>query len=94
MKRHLPNAKLAILEGAETHLHIISEPEKTLEAIEEFISDWNTESVGSATASPQSSFGCCWGKVLSQTKTTTLRKSYSWNREIVKRGIGYGRRRE
>jgi 3-oxoadipate enol-lactonase len=39
MKTHLPNAKLAILEGVETHLHIILKPEKTLEAVEEFISD-------------------------------------------------------
>ncbi len=37
IKDHLPNAKLVILEGIVTHLHTISTPEKTWEAIEEFI---------------------------------------------------------
>jgi pimeloyl-ACP methyl ester carboxylesterase len=39
MKDHLPNAKLVVLEGVETHLHPISTPQRTWKAIEEFISD-------------------------------------------------------
>lgn len=38
MKAHLPNAKLIVLEGVETHLHTVSMPEKTWKAIEEFTS--------------------------------------------------------
>jgi pimeloyl-ACP methyl ester carboxylesterase len=39
MKDDLPNARLVILKDVVTHLHAISNPEKTWEAIEEFISD-------------------------------------------------------
>ncbi len=39
MKKHLPNAKLVILEGVATHLHPIPTPEKTWEAIDEFVGD-------------------------------------------------------
>jgi hypothetical protein len=39
MKEDLPNARLVMLKGVVTHLHDISNPEKTWEDIEEFISD-------------------------------------------------------
>ncbi len=39
MKDDLPNARLVILKGIATHLHAISNPEKTWEAIEEFLGD-------------------------------------------------------
>jgi len=39
MKEHIPNAKLVILEGVTSHLHPISEPERTWDDIEEFVGD-------------------------------------------------------